>query len=441
MLVIRICGAAAALLLFFSCMSSPRQPDWIERYPSDDRYYIGIGSSNDPVQSVAAAKARQDALANLASSISTSIITETETRISESTENNNVQSVQRRIQEKVYQTLEGAEVVDSFYSMRQGYWVYMRISRNQLERQKRELAKRLEELLLPVYTEEDLSAAASLSLLHKGHELLMDSPYFTSLSGELGKTRGNLLDLVEKKTAETLASISISVQPDSLEGRAGERVGAIVSIQGKLPAGLLPISVSLDEEILKEGDTGDDGRYAFQIDLAGIPLGHRTLSIDIQLDALGIEQKDYYLNMPSISAELPVHVLPLPLDFIMEYDERITLEGIPEMASGLFFASELPFSLAEENDGSEYSLRCRLIVEDFPRYRDNSLEISQARLIIQVEFQGRILYSYQSPAMKDGGLTISQAHERTIKKLFRKLEDEQEYLPGLIEALPIRTSR
>ena len=439
--IFRACVYTTVLFIMFSCLSAPEQPKWIERHPSEDKYYIGIGSSDDPVQSVAAAKARQDALSNLAASISTSIIAETATEISESAEGDHFQSFKRRIEERVYQTLEGAEVVDSYYSLRQGYWIYMRISRDQLEKQKKELARRIEELLVPVYTEEDLTASEALSLLQKGHELLLDSPYFAGLAGELGDTRGNLLDLIERKTANILSLLSITVQPDSLEGRAGETAEASARVQGDIPSGSIPLLVSLGDEVLKSGTTREEGLYEFQIDLSRIPLGRGSISVDLQLEALGIDRSDYYLNLPSVQTEIAVDVLPLPLRFVMEYDADITATGIPEMASALFFTSGLPFSLADEQSDTEYTLRCKLLLEDFPRYRDNTLEISQARLIIQVEYQGQILHTYQSADMKDGGLTISQAHERTIKKLFQKLAEEQDYLPGLIEALPIRISR
>ena len=125
----------------------------------------------------------------------------------------------------------------------------------------------------------------------------------------------------------------------------------------------------------------------------------------------------------------------------VEYQEKIEVEGIESMAAALFSASGLPFALVPQERGSEYLLRCRLIVENFPRYKENSLEISQARLIIQVEREGDVLYTYESGAMKDGGLTLAQAHERTIKKLFAKMSSEQPYLEEIVDVLPVRTAR
>ncbi len=440
-MIIRIAAPVSALLLFFSCASSPETPKWIERHPSDDKYYIGIGFSDDSVQSVAASKARQEALANLASSISTSIVTETETVFSETVEGEVLQSMHRRIREQVDQTIEGAEVVDSFYSLRHGYWIYLRISKRQLEHQKRELQQRIEELLLPVYHGETGSTAEALSLLQKGHELLLDSPFFTSLSGEMGEARGNLLDLIEGKTASRLSSLRISVSPDTIEGTAGESAEAVITVQGDVPAGRLPVILRFGDEVLTSGSTNDEGNYTMKIDLSRIPLGRTTLSAGLRPESLNIRQEDYFLNLRIPEADFPVNVKPLPLVFSFEYDDTINVPGIKDMASALFFSSGLPFSLAEQTDTSEYLLRCKLIVEDFPRYRDNSLEISQARLIIQVESGDQILHTYESGTMKDGGLTIDQAHERAVKKLFQKLKSEQAYLPGLISALPIRVSR
>ncbi len=421
-----------------SCATAPTVPSWVERYPQDNRYYIGIGSSSSSVLANAQDEAREEALANLAASISTSIVSEVELETGETTEGVEFKSLKRRIEEKVYQKLEGAEVVDSFSSPSAGYWIYLRYDKANLLRQKKELADRVEELTAPVFKTDAAANGESLTILHKAHTLLVESPYFASLKGKPGENEGVLIDLVEARMQDMLGTLSVSVSPLSIEGSAGEKVDLSINLSGESAPSGLPVALIESGRKIAGGNTDTSGSYTSSLELSTLPIGRGTLSAVIDLQALDISGEDYFISFIQSGKEVMFVVNPLPLKLIIQQEYDYGVPGVREMASSLFAAEDLPFSLVEESAKAEYAVRMKLIVEDFPKYKENSLEISQARIVIQLEKAGEVIYSWESSAMKDGGLTLTQSHERTIKKLFEKIRSEKKYLNGLIEALPVR---
>jgi LPP20 lipoprotein len=434
-------GAVLLAFLLSSCASAPELPGWISDYPSEGRYFIGIGSSNTGDQATDRDMAREEALSNIAASISTTIESELEVETGEETTGEEYARVRRRINEKVHQTLDGAEVADSFYSPSEGYWIYMRFPKEALERQKREIASRVEEIAAPLFDGSPLTVAQSLGLIERSHAVLLDSPYFAYLRGTLGGNKRVLIDILEETAARMLGVLDLTVSPERLEGEAGEEAVLELAFHGSDSTGRLPLKALYEGETIFSGVTDNRGIYSAAVDLSSLPIGRGVLQVNLDLSAIGINSSDYFLSLPRPSTDFPFEVRPLTMGLAVEYQDDVDVEGIESMAAALFSASGLPFALVPQERGSEYLLRCRLIVEDFPRYKENSLEISQARLIIQIEREGDVLYTYESGAMKDGGLTLAQAHERTIKKLFAKIGSEQPYLENIVEVLPVRTAR
>ncbi len=429
---------AAFTLLILSCATAPSLPSWVERYPQDNRYYIGIGSSNSAILASAQDEAREEALANLAASISTSIVSEVELESGETADGEEFKSLKRRIEEKVYQKLEGAEVVDSYSSPSAGYWIYLRYDKANLLRQKKELAERVEDLAAPAFSSQAKATGETLALLHKSHVLLAESPYFASLKGNIEGSEGVLIDLIESRIQEIVSSLTVSVTPGIVKGSAGDKVDVTIKISGDSAASGLPVGISEAGRLIASGTTDEKGTYVASVELSTLPIGRGTVSASVDMSALEIGGDDYFIKFISPDKEIPFEVNPLPLKLLVEQDRDYGVPGITEMASSLFASSDLPFSLVGPSSATEYSVKLKLIVEDFPKFKENSLEISQARVTLQLEKNGEVIYSWESSAMKDGGLTLAQSHERTIKKLFEKIKNEKKYLAGLIEALPVR---
>ncbi len=116
-----------AVLCFCFVSEILGQPLWTERRPADPGYYIGIGSADKtPGTSLHIELARDQALAQIASSISVSITTGTTHQILEQTGvyEEQFSAIVRSV---AHANLEGYELVDTWED-EQTYWVYYRLS-------------------------------------------------------------------------------------------------------------------------------------------------------------------------------------------------------------------------------------------------------------------------------------------------------------------------
>ncbi len=136
-----------AFLCLFCVPEIIGQPDWTQRRPVDPEYYIGIGSAGKtPGTSLHIEQARDQALAQIASSIAVSITTETTHNILEQTGvfEEQFSAITRTLASA---NLEGYELVDTWEDD-QVYWVYYRLSvdryANMLETGKRNAAQQAE---------------------------------------------------------------------------------------------------------------------------------------------------------------------------------------------------------------------------------------------------------------------------------------------------------
>ncbi len=116
-----------AILILFSSMGISGQPTWTVRRPVDPYHYIGIGSAVKTAgSSLHTEQARDQALAQIASSISVSITTETTHQILEQT-GLYEEEFSAVIGTVARANLEGYELVDSWEDDHH-YWVYYRLS-------------------------------------------------------------------------------------------------------------------------------------------------------------------------------------------------------------------------------------------------------------------------------------------------------------------------
>lgn len=122
-------------LLFASCAAKKQavefeaQPDWVKQKPIVSGYYVGIGSVKKIGTSAQyIAKSRQEALTDLAESISSNV-SSTSVLHSIETEYGFSESYDQRIQVSTDDYLEGFDPVD-FYENESSYWVYYKIAKS-----------------------------------------------------------------------------------------------------------------------------------------------------------------------------------------------------------------------------------------------------------------------------------------------------------------------
>ncbi len=130
--------SAILISLFYSCGSTREvpapvekagPPHWVQQYPIDRQYFIGIASA--PILRGSAqhiSQARDAALAEIASSITIQIISESESRIREANQLFS-HTFEERISSFAKQDLEGYELVDSWEGDHH-YWVYYRLCKD-----------------------------------------------------------------------------------------------------------------------------------------------------------------------------------------------------------------------------------------------------------------------------------------------------------------------
>lgn len=122
-------------LLLASCAAKKQaaefeaQPEWVKQKPIISGYYVGVGSVKRVGTSAQyIAKARQEALTDLAESVSSNI-SSTSVLHSIETEYGFAESFDQRIQVSTDDYLEGFDPVD-FYENEGSYWVYYKIAKS-----------------------------------------------------------------------------------------------------------------------------------------------------------------------------------------------------------------------------------------------------------------------------------------------------------------------
>lgn len=152
---VRPCSASAAYLLrkvlwviillgLTQAVSAQQKPDWLNNYPDDPRFYIGIGGVNKSDTGTGyTVAAQQNALSELVSQIEVTISGSLQLIQQES--NNEVNELfNSMITTQVNKTIEEFEVVDR-WETEEEFWVYLRLSKSEYRarlQEKMSIAKR-----------------------------------------------------------------------------------------------------------------------------------------------------------------------------------------------------------------------------------------------------------------------------------------------------------
>lgn len=114
--------------------SSSGPPAWVSEYPTDPKYFVGVGSAPDTGHPSADIAAAQKAARNaLAQEISTKIHSDTTMNTSQNGKGPAEQSASVSINEQVNLTLDGVQLVASYHTKKLGYWYYYRLPRDALD--------------------------------------------------------------------------------------------------------------------------------------------------------------------------------------------------------------------------------------------------------------------------------------------------------------------
>lgn len=415
------------------------RPSWIDEYPADPAYYIGIGSSKTGNQNDDMEAARAKAMASLASTISTQIRSETLITAREDSEGEAYQSAEQIIRETVDQNIREVEVADSYYSEEDGYWFYLRLNkavwaRIQTEEMDR-LERRVRSLTEPDLTDDAVSVATRLGSLWKGWELLSDSPYAGLIETDLAGDQGVLIDLLEGFMIEYIDGLAIRFAAETAYAKAGASVPVDLEVRNghSLRTGSVRVFLgSVDEDPAASIVTDDDGRYSGEIDFGSLPPGRTRMRATIDFGTLGLDleriprrfflpERDFAVELSQIEARLSV-VLP----------EDSPLVGVDDSFASLI-SDQYPVQFSTD---SIYVINVDVLFRNAPA-NEYGLLIVHCKAQVSVSRDGSTLAAYETEEIKDGGLTVEQAQARSFGKLIEFLEGSGEIAEVLEKAFSI----
>lgn len=395
-------------------------PTWVEKYPVDPDYFIGVGSSNTGDRGDDMDRARLDALTALSASIVTKIEAEIVVESTDDTEGNAYEKITQRIQENVKQNLKGVEPVDSFYSQEDGYWFYYRFPKSKLEEMREELKQRVLNMTGPAIEDGYASVTEGIALLWDGYSLIRESPFLGTLDARIGPYSGALIDILQKELTRLSASLGIDVAPEEIVTEAGENPELKLSCVNDLgiPTGQVHLTCTGDGELLTKVITDREGKFSGKVEFPGNRPGRRTAVWRADFSVLGIDEEDVRLFVPETSMFLEIQKKSLGL--LVRTGSGGPFEGLEKSVSSLF-SEKLPFEIVEVFVPEKTNIVFTLYFRDLPE-NDYGLFFTFARAVISLERNGKTVYSYETDEWKEGGITIGQARERGKAKLFEALE-------------------
>ena len=433
---------ATFILLFITVnLYSQNEPAWINNYPSDDLYYTGIGSSNSGNKARDYERALIQARLNLASEISTSISAETQIITTDNNSGMVSESFTEKLNQSVEQNLKELEIVDTYYSGNQGYWIYIRLNKNRWQEIQREemsiLLGRIQLILDDDYFSNRASTADKLFKLASASVLLDLSPYRGILTGELGSLyEGNIFDFLQSEIFKNSSGISIEIENSHFSLISGNSVQMRLDCKSSdYYTGKLPIIILKEEEIILESYSDVNGILTIEINSSLLDKGSNNLLIKIDPGKIGFSQDSSVLKsfIPGIK-EISIS-LQSPSLFLSINSNRENLDFIMEPVSSLFTKGNEDFQLTDDRNSSTYKLIFSTIFTDYPRVLENAPLMAGLNCSISLKRDDRILYEFQYPTLKDGGLTYEQAYRRVLEKLIRALEQDRSYIQDIESAM------
>ena len=418
-------------------------PVWVLNPPVDEEYFIGIGGSNTGDRETDMEKARLDALADLASQISTKIRGEIVSEAREDGRGNRRESFSRRIEENVSQELRGVEPVEAYYSPREGFWYYYRFPKAELDRARNDLKRRVRELVLPRTrgTGEPgreageaaagaWTAAERLSILGRGFDLVMESPFVGTLRVEETEYTGALIDYIDAELRRELGSLEIVLADELITGERGDALVLEASVRSTGAAAVSPgriplILMTREGGIVSRFVTEPDGRYRGTAAVPFTEPGRYPCVVSFDIAALVREASADSVSGVSLPRrECVIEILTKSMGLEVRTGEGAAPRALADGFKAIL-ETRLEYDLTGEYDPQRPTLLVTVYYTDFPE-NEFGLFFSTARCVLDLVRNGRSLYSYETERLKEGGLSPEQARDRALQRLFAYLEESED---------------
>lgn len=329
------------LCLIFSCQSN-QKPAWVGLPPTGPDYFTGIGNSNLRSKSVDYDMAQKKARADLAKSIGVYIQSTSEIYSYSRGDGFKSESYFEKIDETVNRHLELVEVVDSWYSKREGWWFYLRINRSDwfimVESKQSQLADRV----LAIVNQSQDKVQQLDNIIHS-FDLINKDPY--GENAWFKNDQGNSMQLsryLTKKLSQSIQNISFSLSDSYQQVVFGQSRKIQYSLDIPQSSGSLPVKVCSSDFKRTYYRTAVSGKSGFfDLALFNLPIGKEELlflydNSVVPLDSL----------TPLILWKMNVDIALLPVSFSV----YTNVNNFPtdQLKSSIF--SVLPISLDESTE-------------------------------------------------------------------------------------------
>jgi hypothetical protein len=429
------------LLSLSPIIAAQDQPSWVSSFPYSVDYYTGIGSSNQGNRSLDYERALIQARLNLAAEISSKISSETIIESYDRGKGDTGQSFQEKLIQRVEQNLRELEIVDTWYSETQGYWVYVRLLKNTWEQIKEEetaaLVSRIQDLLEEKYFSPLMTTAEKLNKLGASARILTESPYGAIASGILGGVySGNIYDFILSEIYRLSSSISINLTVEENNRNSKDQVNLriICSSQDNY-TGKLPLLIKGIGEKEVEIQTGISGTARATLRPPFIEPGLNTISVSIKGADFGFDEDSPYLNS-FFSERSTIGIrIDAPSLFLSLQSNRQGHPASSDGLSALFSEKGRSFEMTESRDSSSFELMISLTYSDFPRVLDNAPIMAGLTALISLKENERLIYEYETDSFKDGGLSNQQAYERVYRKMLESLSVHHDFIGEIEKAI------
>lgn len=412
-------------------------PDWIETYPSDEDYYIGIGGfSGSDDRAELLEQGRLSALRALAGEISTEISSELRAVTREDSEGGRYDSSTLIMNAMVAEELAGVEVVDSYYSESIGQWFYLRLSKEEFRRYQREeitrIEQRLENLLSPVAGSPDVTATQELATLLRALGIAADSPYGGEARLSVAGLEGYATDVIVTRIQTVFDGLLLRPGSATVSTLPGEP--AVVTVSARTPgrpagAGRLPFVIETADGRRTDVAANESGQARTTMDTAGMAPGTYPVTVRVSLEAVTAGEEIPAIEVAVPETSFSLEVRPLAVSLSVRRADGGRLRGMEGYLRELISES-IPVSFTGgRGDGRlEFTVEHRELPEN-----DYGIVFVVAHATLNAQRAGANVVNYRTPEVKEGGLDAGQALSRAVNKLQEHLAQDPEFDDALAD--------
>lgn len=428
------------LLITIVSVYAQRAPAWVTVFPYSSEYYTGIGSSKTGNKSADYTKALEQARVNLAAEISTSITSEITVETTDSSSGGFREKFTQEMKQVVEQNLREVEIVETWYSAGEGYWVYMRLSKSRWaeirKRESDEMMNRISSIIDSSYFSTSITTSDKLYKLGSSASLLEVSPYREILTGRISMFyEGNILDFLLSETWRLSSSLTLAVTPERavLSGDAPQLL-RIKCRSEDYYTGKIPLTVTGNNNLSGEILTDINGAGSYSLEKNRLVSGDNRIKVEVNFLKFGYPDSPQYRQRFFITSAESHISKSAPQVFLKVSSNRDNFRDSDSLISSVFSRESSGFQLTDTKNDSSFSIDFQLIFTDYPRVLENAPIMAGITGNLKLKKDGSVLYEYTTGLFKDGGLNDEQAYSRAFRKMIDSMSSNQNvYLSDISE--------